>query len=531
MIVSWKNRFKIHNEEGIMKKCSLVLLLILNISTTPVAVCGEVPMSDATRECIECHGITHPGIVESWKKSRHSMITPEQAMSVKGMELKVSAKSVPENLQSVSVGCQECHTLRPKAHADTFDHNGYDIHVVVSPKDCGTCHTQEMEQFSENLMAHAHGNLVNNPVFQDLQQTIEGEPERKDGRIVFNPADSATRAESCLYCHGTKLEKTGVENRDTILGEMQFPRITGWPNQGVGRINLDGSRGACSACHTRHDFSIEMARKPYTCKECHIGPDVPAFKVYDASKHGNIFSSMNKYWNFKPVPWTIGKDFTAPTCAACHISLLVNADQEMVVERTHQMNNRLPWRIFGLIYAHPHPKDPDTTLIRNKKGLPLPTDFDGEMASNYLIDEKERKTRAQTMQAGCLNCHDASWVHGHWQRFENTIYKSNAATAVATDVMQEIWKAGYACGVESGCSPFDEGIEKNWANAWLFYANTIRFASAMAGGGDYGVFANGRYQLSEQIQQLSDWYDLRSRLRFQKGPHETKSDDPAGETK
>jgi hydroxylamine dehydrogenase len=57
----------------------------------------------------------------------------------------------------------------------------------------------------------------------------------------------------------------------------------------VGRVNLDGSRGACSACHTRHRFSIEMARKPYTCKECHVGPDVPAFKVYSASKHGNIF--------------------------------------------------------------------------------------------------------------------------------------------------------------------------------------------------------------------------------------------------
>jgi hypothetical protein len=27
-----------------------------------------------------------------------------------------------------------------------------------------------------------------------------------------------------------------------------------------------------------------------TCKECHIGPDVPAFTVDSASKHSNIFS-------------------------------------------------------------------------------------------------------------------------------------------------------------------------------------------------------------------------------------------------
>lgn len=85
----------------------------------------------------------------------------------------------------------------------------------------------------------------------------------------------------------------------------------------------------------------------------------------------------------------------------------------------------------------------------------------------------------------------------------------------STDIMLKIWKAGYACGIDSGCSPFDEAIEKNWANSWLFYANTIRFTSAMAGGGDYGVFADGRYQLSEQIQQLSDWYDLRSRMGSQ----------------
>ena len=62
-------------------------------------------------------------------------------------------------------------------------------------------------------------------------------------------------------------------------------------------------------------FSIEMARKPSTCKECHVGPDVPAAKVYASSKHGNIYSAMHKTWDFEAVPWKIGEDFTAPTCA------------------------------------------------------------------------------------------------------------------------------------------------------------------------------------------------------------------------
>ncbi len=51
-----------------------------------------------------------------------------------------------------------------------------------------------------------------------------------------------------------------METRDTDAGELEFPIIKGWPNQGVGRVNPDGSLGACSACHTRHLFSAEEAK-------------------------------------------------------------------------------------------------------------------------------------------------------------------------------------------------------------------------------------------------------------------------------
>ena len=87
---------------------------------------------------------------------------------------------------------------------------------------------------------------------------------------------------------------------------------------------------------------------------------------------------MGKGWNFEAVPWTVGEDFTAPTCATCHVSLVVSGEGEVVVKRTHQMNDRLPWRLFGLIYAHPHPQSPDTTKIKNRMGLPLPTELTGE---------------------------------------------------------------------------------------------------------------------------------------------------------
>jgi hypothetical protein len=43
-----------------------------------------------------------------------------------------------------------------------------------------------------------------------------------------------------------------------------------------------------------------------------------------------------------------------------------------------------------------------------------------------------------------------------------------------------------------------------WVEQWLFYANSTRFASAM-GGADYGVFAEGRWYMSKNIQQMADW--------------------------
>jgi hypothetical protein len=469
-------------------------------------------VSEATEQCLACHSSLHPGIVEEWQQSRHARTAPRDALKAKPIARRISETEIPDRLKYVSVGCAECHTLRVREHADAFLHNEVEIHVVVSPEDCAVCHVTEADEYAQNIMSHARGNLVNNPVYQDLQRTIIGTPVRTGSGIAYEPADAATRAEACEYCHGTRLVHKGMATRSTILGDMAFPRIEGWPNQGVGRINLDGSRGSCAACHTRHAFSIEMARKPYTCRECHVGPDVPAYKVYTSSKHGNIFSSAGAGWNFDAVPWTVGKDFTAPTCGACHMSLLVNTDGETIVERSHKMNDRLAWRIFGLPFSHPHPRQPDTTIIRNRDGLPLPTDFDGGMAAEFLIGPAEQEARTRTLQAVCIGCHSRSWVDGHWRRFENTLETTDRDILTATRIMEEIWSRGYARGIAQQESPFDEAIERTWCDTWLFYANTVRFASAMGGGGDYGVFADGRYQLSRRIREMSEWLDLRKKL-------------------
>jgi hypothetical protein len=124
--------------------------------------------------------------------------------------------------------------------------------------------------------------------------------------------------------------------------------------------------------------------------------------------------------------------------------------------------------------------------------------------AEFVIDEEERAARRKNMQKMCRSCHAAGWVEGHFERLDNTIETTNAMTLVATNIMATIWEKGLAEGLPQGGNIFDEAIEKKWAEQWLFYANSTRFASAMAGA-DYGAFANGRWYMAKTVQEMLDW--------------------------
>ncbi len=490
-----------------------VLVCFLVLVGSAIASATEPVVGADTDQCLSCHLSATPGIVSDWKKSRHARVSPSEVRRRSRIEKRVSAVTFPEEVLDTVVGCAECHTLNRESHPDTFDHNGFLIHTVVSPKDCAVCHPVEEYQYGFNLMAHAYGNLMNNPVYRHLAHSInaEVEPAPDEGKTLLKPEDPLTNEDSCLVCHGTVVKMTGLRTVNTIQGEMDLPVLEGWPNLGTGRINPDGSKGACTPCHSRHQFSIELARKPYACAKCHIGPDVPVYKVYFASKHGNVFDALEHKWDFDAVPWTVGRDFNAPTCSVCHVSLLVNDDGEVLAERTHQMNDRKAWRLFGLIYAHPEPKSPDTTVIRNSADLPLPTDFSGEPASTYLISKEEQEARRDRMQRVCLGCHGTTWVSGHFKRLDHTLDTTNAMTLASTKIMEKAWAEGLVSGPARGDGLFNEGMEKKWMEQWLFYANSTRFASAMMGA-DYGVFADGRWSMSKNVQELVDQLRLKSAL-------------------
>jgi hypothetical protein len=482
-----------------MRILILFFCLILSWPTWGMAAL----VSDKTETCLDCHRLVTPGIVADWEKSKHAQITPKEALKKDKLARKISVNKVPEKLANHVIGCAECHTLNTPIHKDTFSHNGFQVHVIVTPRDCATCHAKEASQYGKNKMAHAYQDLMGNPVYKQLVETVIAMPQILEGKLKQSPLGQEAQADACLACHGTIIQVKGFRQKETALGEMTFPILTGWPNQGVGRVNPDGSVGSCASCHTRHNFSIAMARKPYTCAQCHKGPDVPAYKVYSVSPHGAIFKSQAKSWHFNHTPWIIGKDFTAPTCATCHASLLVDENGNVIAQRTHQFNDRLATRIFG-IYAHPQPKSPDTSVIRNDQGLPLPVSLTGEPAVKFLISKEEMQKRRQRMKAICQACHSQNWVSGHFHRLEQTIKETNKRTLTATKILLEVWQKGIEKGLPQQSFLFDETIERMWAEQWLFFESSIRYSAAMMGY-DYGAFAFGRWYATKNIQQMRDW--------------------------
>ena len=225
-------------------------------------------LSGEAKKCIECHAVKNPGVVADWANSGHA---------------------------HVNVSCLDCHgaSAADKDISKDCDSNTK-VSAVVSPKDCSRCHQAEAKEYS--LSKHAN----------TLELIWKIDPWLNNG--MNNEIERAT---GCFTCHGTivKFEKGKLDPMT-------------WPNVGVGRLNTDGSKGSCSACHTKHLFSIEEARKPESCAQCHLGPDHPQIEIYMESKHGDIYTAHGDSYNWDSAPgtWTPGMDYRAPTCAGCHIS-------------------------------------------------------------------------------------------------------------------------------------------------------------------------------------------------------------------
>jgi hypothetical protein len=95
--------------------------------------------------------------------------------------------------------------------------------------------------------------------------------------------------------------------------------------------------GECDACHPKHTFDVAVARNPYTCGECHLGPDHPHIEIQEESKHGNVFLSNQANWDELGYEGQELVPFDAPTCTTCHM------DAAPGLPASHDVGERLAW--------------------------------------------------------------------------------------------------------------------------------------------------------------------------------------------
>lgn len=370
---------------------------------------AQAAVSENTAKCLECHADSMPGILDQWQASTH---------------------------WQADVGCYECH-VAGKGEPDAMEHNGFLVATIVSPKDCAKCHPKESAE--QEASHHAKAGDILNTADGLLGQTIGGEPAVAVG---------------CRQCHGSIVKA----NEDGTLDPST------WPNTGIGRVNPDGSKGTCSACHTRHRFSKEQARKPEVCGKCHLGPDHPQKEVYEESKHGILYRAFEDKLNMANPKWVPGEDyFDAPTCSTCHISATKNQDV------THDVGTRLSWNLRAPISAR----------------------------------TKDSAKKLENMKDVCTSCHGDVFVNGFYQQLDNFVDLYNTKFAQPA---KEIRSLLMEKGVISKAN-FDDKIDWIWWELWHHEGRRARHGAAMSGP-DYawwhGIYDVAKHFYTEMMPEVKE---------------------------
>ncbi|MHC4933155.1 MAG: multiheme c-type cytochrome, partial [Planctomycetota bacterium] len=419
----------------------------------------DVPAS--SKKCVDCHVQQNPGIVDHWKGSTHA---------------------------EKGVGCVECHQAA-ESDPDSYRHEGYLIATIVTPLDCSRCHKVEFEEFRDSH--HAKGGNILASLDNRLAEIVEGyrgffdphSPTPGDPNIK-QVQGLASATLGCKQCHGSKVallatdgseitveelrpDKEGKPtNRDAVArilkndkGQPQYAPST-WPNTGIGRINLDGSRGSCSACHSRHDFSPRRARRPENCGKCHLGPDHPQKEIYEESKHGVAYRDLKETMNLDSPDWVLGVDYTqAPTCATCHMS----GHSKNQGKVTHDPGMRISWT--------------------NRPPVSLRMDTD---INHKVIKEKDPAAREKLvkdswmakrtrMQEVCSHCHTPGYFTNFYKQYDDFVVLYNEKFAKpGVKIMNLLAETGLRTKPQ-----FDEEIEWTWFYLWHHEGRRARHGASM----------------------------------------------------
>ncbi len=363
---------------------NLQQFIIFIISVIIVVPAWASKESKIAGKCVTCHKEKNIGLYQQWRNSSHG-------------------KS--------NVSCYDCHKAE-KNEPDAFFHEGAYIATLVTPKDCSSCHPQETKETENSYHAHAGEILESKDAF--LAHVAGGHPVVMTG---------------CESCHGAKI-KIDPNSPNKLSKES-------WPNSGIGRLNPDGSKGSCNACHSRHGFSKEQARQPENCGKCHLGPDHPQKEIYEESKHGIAYRAFKDEMNMDRDQWIVGEDYyQAPTCATCHMS----ATKTQKV--THDVGDRITWTLRPIV---------------------------SKRKDNW-------KQKKENMKNVCLSCHQDAFVEGHYYQYDATVKLYNEKFAKPAKAIYDLIKQK---GLRENSAGFTNEIDWQFWELWHHEGRRARMGAAM----------------------------------------------------
>jgi hypothetical protein len=235
----------------------------------------------------------------TWRESLDALLTKANISAESQVcidcHLAVTPKMVEQWAESKhaagKVDCLVCHEAQEGDWNYADHYNDTTIATFPTAGDCARCHQREYDEFSRGK----HSALA--MIF--FSASFD--------RTVLEPTIATKHG--CQECHN--------------VGHF-------WPDESVGE---------CDACHPKHTFDVAVARNPYTCGECHIGPDHPHIEIWLESKHGNVFTSNPENWEMLGYEAVDGEPppFDAPTCTTCHM------DATVTQSATHDVGSRLAW--------------------------------------------------------------------------------------------------------------------------------------------------------------------------------------------
>ena len=365
----------------------------------------QQPTADFVRasgKCAECHARLQYSVVHEYEMSTHAR---------KG------------------VNCLDCH--QPGTGQEKLDHHGFVIAKHLTAGNCRSCHEQEYQEFLRSR--HAAPSWA--AVYGEKGLT----PEQVSFSEQYQPGGTRRLPHPFVIAEGKSAMTSGCEQCHSI-----------------GKPNDDGTIGTCTACHSRHTSSVELARLPSTCGQCHMGPDHSQMEIYNESKHGVMFAAQRNILNLKAPPKLLTtRDMFVPTCATCHMSGING------LKVTHDPSDRLSWFLAAEIST----KRP-----------------------NY--------TRAQAaMKQVCEQCHTAATVDRVYAQAEQVIDSTNERVEHAKEIVASLHTAGLLKG-----PPFSNPVDFLYFDLWHYDGRTSKHGAFM-GGADF-VQWHGNYPMLQKTVEL-----------------------------